>query len=311
MPMYPLLSLAQITIDAELARRLPRRLAYYHLALPIAQDEENITLAMAYPENRRVVEVIQSALGMPITLVRSHPDDIRRALDSLWADERDTHHAVLMGWSATPNQHPALDHYAQSLTVALSLQENITISHADPATFITLVNEGHPALAVCAVTDLETCRAFISSISTSLLLVRGTLTPPRAMLLALRGHTADQRALDWAIPLAQYYDAHITLLAAANPIHAGQGNPLMSDIARLLVSEHPAHVIEYGQMLASMNLRGRIKISDGALEAALARTLDESHYDCVVIATEHKGSFVQGILAQRNDSPSAFLVIKP
>jgi hypothetical protein len=57
--MYPLLALADISIDPELARRLPRRLAYYHLALPIAQDEDDITLAMAYPENRRVVDVFR------------------------------------------------------------------------------------------------------------------------------------------------------------------------------------------------------------------------------------------------------------
>lgn len=309
--MYPLLSLSQITIDAELARRLPRRLAYYHLALPIAQDEENVTLAMAYPENRRVIEMIQTTLGIPVTLVRSHPDDIRRVLDSLWADERETHQAALMGWSATAHNHAALQGYLQSLAGALSLQQNSTISQADPTAFIAQVNQAHPALAVCAVTDLETCRAFITDISTSLLLVRGTFSPPRRILHALRGHTADQRALDWVIPLAQQYDADITLLAAANPIHAGQNNPLMSDIARLILTEHPAHVIEYGQMLASMNLRGRIKVSDGPLEETIVRTLNESHYDCVAIATEHKGSFVQRILAQCTDSTNAFLVIKP
>ncbi len=309
--MYPLLSLSQITIDMELARRLPRRLAYYHLALPIAQDEENITLAMAYPENRRVVDVIQTALGIPVTLVRSHPDDIRRALDNIWANEHETYQAALMGWAATPDDQSALEDCVQSLTRALSLQENISLSHASPSAFIAQVNDAHPALVVCAVNDLALCHVFISGISTSLLLVRGTFAPPRTMLLALRGHTADQRALDWVIPLAQYYDAHITLLAAANPIHPRQDSPLMSDIARLILPEHPAHVIEYGQMLASMNLRGRIKVSDGLLEDAMAQTLNDGQYDVVVIATEHKGSFVQNALTQLNTHSTHFLVIKP
>ncbi len=309
--MYPLLSLSQISIDPELARRLPRRLAYYHLALPIAQDEEDITLAMAYPENRRVVEVIQTALGVPVTPVRSHADDIRRILDTIWTDEGETRQLGIIGWAANPDDETALAAYIQSLVTALSIEETLSISHSPLADFIAQVNAARPMLAVCVSADLDICQTLISGISTSLLLLRGSFALPQTILHALRGHTPDQRALDWVIPLAQHYHAQITLLAASNSVIAPQGNPLMSDIARLILPEHPAQVVEYGQMLASMNLRGRVRVADGLLQDALVQTLEVTPYDLVAIATENNGKFVQSALARLNDNPNAFLVIKP
>lgn len=309
--MYPLLSLSQISIDVALARRLPRRLAYYHLALPIAQDEEDITVAMAYPENLRVVEVIQVALGMPVTPVRSPADDIRRVLDNLWADEGETRQSGLMAWAASAEEEVALEAYSRNLMPALSLGEPLSISQASLVDFIAAVNAARPMLALCAITDLEKCRTLISSVSTSLLLLRGAYAPPRHILHALRGHTPDQRALDWVIPLAQYYKAQITLLAAANSINARQGSPLMSDIARLILPEHPAQVVEYGQMLASMNLSGRIKVADGLLEDVLVELVETEPFEMIVIATESNGKFVQSVLERLNHNTSAFLVIKP
>ncbi len=309
--MYPLLSLSQVSIDPELARRLPRRLAYYHLALPIAQDEDNITLAMVYPENRRVVEVIQTALGTVVTPVRSHADEIRQVLDTIWANEGENRQSGLMGWTTNPDDETALASYMQSLMVALLLEENISISHNPLTDFIAQVNAARPLLAMCVATDLEICRALISGISTSLLLLRGSFTLPQTILHVLRGHTPDQHARDWVIPLSQYYEAQITLLAAANSIMAPQGSPLMSDIARLILPEHPAQVVEYGKMLASMNLRGRIRIADGLLEDVLVHTLEAEPHDLVAIATENNGKYVQGALKRLIGNTSIFLVIKP
>lgn len=309
--MYPLLSLSQIPIDPELARRLPRRLAYYHLALPIAQEEDAITLAMAYPENRRIVEVIQTALGMPVIPVRSHAEDIRRALDNLWSGEGEARWSGLMGWAAQEQDVNGLAGYSQSLKDALAIPESTPISQSSAADFIAQVNAQHPTLAVCAVSDLAICQMLISGISTSLVLLRDAFAPPKTILHALRGHTPDQHALDWLMPMAQFYEAQITLLAAANTFQTKQGSAFMGDIARLILPEHPAQVIEYGHMLASMNLRGRIKLSDGLLEDALIQTLKGTPHDLVAIAAENDGRFVQNVLNRLEDVRGAFLVIKP
>jgi hypothetical protein len=112
---YPLLSLSQISIDPELARRLSRRFAYYHLVLPIAQDEDKITVAMAHPDNQRVVEVISATMGTAITPVRSRPDDIRRLLDAIWDYEGESGQSGLMYWTADSDRWPDLQQYVQDL----------------------------------------------------------------------------------------------------------------------------------------------------------------------------------------------------
>jgi nucleotide-binding universal stress UspA family protein len=248
---------------------------------------------------------------MPVTPVRSHADDIRRVLDTIWTEEGETRQSGIMGWSANPDDEPALAAYLRALTAALASEETTPISHAPLADFNAQVNVARPMLAVCVATDLDLCQALIAGISTSLLLLRGSLALPQTILHALRGHTPDQRAQDWVIPLAQHYNAEITLLAVANALNARVGNPLMSDIARLILPEHPAQVVEYGQMLASMKVRGRIRVADGLLQDVLIQTSEVTPYDLVAIATENNGKFVQSLLARLNDNTSAFLVIKP
>ena len=82
--MIPFLSLETLDLDSQLARQLSRRLAYYHLALPIAQDADGITLAMAHPEDRQVVEVLATALNAPVIPVQSTAATIRQRLDEVW-----------------------------------------------------------------------------------------------------------------------------------------------------------------------------------------------------------------------------------
>ena len=310
--MYPLLSLSQISIDPNLARRLPRRLAYYHLALPIAEDGEDITLAMAYPDNQRVIEVIRSALNaVAITPVRSHGEEIRRVLDSIWEQESETRPSSIVYWSSDPDQRPALQAYAQQIAAALSIDLLDALYNVSLEAFIDQVQLLRPALAICAAPDLATSTNLIARLPTSLLLLRGAFTPPRHILHALRGHTPDQRVLDWIIPLAQNYNAQITLLAVATSVTLKQGNPLISDFARLILPGHPGHVVEYGQMLTDMKLRGRIKIADGLLQDVMIDALENVDYDLVAIATENNGKFIQGILERLTEHTRAFLIIKP
>src|SRR5829696_4660784 len=85
--MYPFLSLADVHLDSDIAQRLPRRLAYYHLALPIAQDADGITVAMAHPEYPKVIFVLEAALGARVIPVRSFAETIRQRLDDVWQRE--------------------------------------------------------------------------------------------------------------------------------------------------------------------------------------------------------------------------------
>lgn len=308
--MYPLLSLSQIEIDSELARRLPRRLAYYHLALPIAEDDAQITVAMAYPDNHRVEEVIRAALGTAIIPVRSHADEIRRLLDAVWQPQDEIERTGLLCWTDNAVRQPDIDVFGQDIATALSLTQNVT-HESSLEDLIECIRETRPALVVCETADPKTLGDLLTRLSTSILLLRGISAPPQNILHVLRGHTPDKRALDWVIPIAQHYDARITLLAAATSVETQRGNPLMSDFASLILPEHPAQVVEYGQMLASMNLHGRIKFAEGQLEQVLITELTTAHYDLVATATEVNGEVIHRVIQRVENINSSFLIIKP
>jgi hypothetical protein len=177
--------------------------------------------------------------------------------------------------------------------------------------FIEQVQRVRPLVAVCESAESQSFTRLVSGPPTSILLTRGMFVPPRRILQVLRGHTPDKHTLDWVIPIAQYYEAEITLLAAATAVQARQGNPLISDFAKLILPEHPAQMIEYGRMLASMNLRGRMRVGDHGLENAIFETLASASYDLIAIAIENDGRFVQRLWQQLSDNQIAYLIVKP
>ena len=95
---YPYLSLDQVPIDAELVRRLPRKLAYYHLALPLAIEGDEVSVALAYPDNALVLDVLEGILGAPIVPVQAEATHIRAVLDRVWQHiERPAPHILSWG----------------------------------------------------------------------------------------------------------------------------------------------------------------------------------------------------------------------
>ena len=50
---YLQLDLNSVTIDAQLAHRVPYALSRYYLALPLGQDNGSVSVAMAYPGNAK------------------------------------------------------------------------------------------------------------------------------------------------------------------------------------------------------------------------------------------------------------------
>ena len=78
----PFLSLKDIDFNPGLAARVPAYLAYYHLAIPVAEEDEQITLWMAYPENPKVISLFVELLGQAVFPVRGSQDEMRYYWDS-------------------------------------------------------------------------------------------------------------------------------------------------------------------------------------------------------------------------------------
>ena len=312
--MHPLLSLAHISIDPELARRLPRRLAYYHLALPIAEDEAHITVAMAYPGKSQVVAVLETVLGAAIMPVRSHPDEIQAVLDQIWRGAGEVRASTFLTWTDKPDQRPLLHDYALGIEAAFGLHYDASGADAHSLDDLLQTAQGmNAALIVAAVVDTHTLEKLLHEATTSVLVMRGSPQFPKAILQVLRGHTPDRYALDWIVPLAHHFAASVTLLAAASPTATDyrQGNPLTSDFANLMLPNHPTLLSEFGQVLASVGISGHRKIRQGALETVIVDECASQSYDLMVMATEAYGAFVYRVVQSLTSSSTAFLIVKP
>ncbi|HVO71875.1 MAG TPA: hypothetical protein VMT24_17625, partial [Aggregatilineaceae bacterium] len=96
---YPFLSLSRVTVDPATARQLPRRLAYYYLALPLARDDDQLTLVMAHPDNQAAVAVLQAVLGERIVPIQGSARELRAALDTVWSGAAESEALHILCWS--------------------------------------------------------------------------------------------------------------------------------------------------------------------------------------------------------------------
>lgn len=302
--MYPFLSLADIELDIELAQRLPRRLAYYHLALPIAQDGEGITVAMVHPENQKVVSVLEGALYAKVIPVRSFPELIRQQLDRVWLVQLAAAPLRVIYWARQTADLDRSMEYVDAFLAALGRETQVDRIDGDD-----LVPTANTDLIIAASLE-ESVPDSLFRTPASVLILNHPEKQPQTLLHLLRGHNPDYRVLDWLIPLAQPNNAAVTLLMG---VDASGKTPLVSDLSSILMGQdkRQAHIAECRRRLTELGINGRLKIRQQPLLTAIHDELAERSYDLVAIAAEAYGDFAQQVGDAIRSQTPAFLVIKP
>lgn len=307
--MYPFLSLADVHLDTDLAQRLPRRLAYYHLALPIAQDADGITVAMAHPDNPKVISVLERALGAQVIPVRSFAETIREQLDRIWLNEQPSSNSAdtstgfrVTHWAASLDARNRSLGYVSEFLAALGREAQVVPSTAgefaaNSDLIIAVVGASMPPSA------LFRTRA-------SLLIVQNPTVFPRSVVHILRGHIPDYRVLEWLIPLAQYVQGDISLFMS---VDGETRKPFVSDMSSIMLAQdrRKQHMDECRRLLSGAKIAGRLKIRQGESLRAIRDELSERPYDLVAVAAEAYGDFAQQVGEVVRETPAAFLVIKP
>ncbi len=296
--MYPFLSLDTIDLDPELAQRLPRRLAYYHLALPIAQDGKSITVAMAHPENQNVVSVLENALGATVIPVRSFAETIRQQLDRVWQLQHGSALLRVAYWARTADALNQSAGYVEALLAGREAQIERCVTEdaaALPAADLVIAADGNAPESLFRT-------------PASVLVLDQPDQLPRTILHVLRGHIPDYRALDWLVSLAQ--GAEITLLLS---VDGEARKPLVSDLSSILLAQdkRQAHVAQCRQMLSEAGITGRLKLRQDSLLAAVQSEVSDHAYDLVATAAEAYGDVAYQISERVRGRCPAFLVIKP
>lgn len=292
MTSFPFLSLKGITIDEALARRLPRHLAYYHRSLPIAQDGDQITVVMAYPDNRVVVGLLETILGGSIIPVRGSEQEIQAALDRSFPPEVDEPFRIL---NCVNEQFAG--YFARLLNAELT---TIEVERTSLENIVTAANSGRYDLTIMKAPKLSELGDLLRTLSTALLIPSPSVKDLlhidiriRSILCILRGHAPDSLMLEWAIRLASASGTPLSLLAIA-----GVEGFRVQGISSLLTPQHPTggHVADCIRVVTEAGIRGTLKLAQGNPIQQIGREVESGSYDLLIVAAEAYGTFIQQML---------------
>jgi hypothetical protein len=279
------------TADGELLKRVDRRVAGYYLAVPIAGEDNCVTVATAYPDNAAALRVLERLLRAAVVPVSSPETDVREAIARIYPESAATQRAIL-AWCDDPAWLPAVNETAAAFGHALG-REVHTLDGATPlAEVIDAAGQGDYGLLVMHPTDEANIKWIVRQSAVSLLLVRGHYAPINHILVALRGFGSDHKTLESVLPFLARERAGATVL----PLSRSAASPL-SD---LLAVDTPIrrHLREFLNELKRYDVDVDVRFSQGDPLTQIAAEVRDGRHDLLVIAAEAEGEFVGQALYQ-------------
>lgn len=313
-PYFSLRDFPEFEIDAELVRQIPRKLAYYHLVLPLSAEGSELSLAMAEPDSPLVIDMLEHLLNATIVPVHSPASEIREVLDRVWRYIPISAPQFLI-WESSLHVHQMAQHLRQIFPASI-----LDLQHEDQNTLLLYTQDDKTALAVidAAKVDVSSLIPLIREAASPLFLLRGDLAPERyfrRIMLALRGHAPDLSALDWVIPLVTTHHSELSLLAVTPPPRAIRTLRLQHSLAAFLdPKREPAqHLAECTQRLDVAGIQGYLKLCQGDPFVQIQAEFSTGEYSLLVIVSEAYGEFVANVLQtiQEAKHPHAVLIVKP
>lgn len=309
--------LSTIPIDKTVASRLPFRIAHYYCALPIAQEDEQITVVMAHGEDPATIDVLESVLGSRIIPLQGNAAEIRAALRELWIGQSSDPEARILCWGQRCTAEAVyLRLIAESLSASIVTLDS-TVHPVESA--LNLAQAGDFSLTALDIPEGQRFSGMVRHANTPLLLLGQETTALKHILVVLRGHSPDHRALDWIIPIATGTHAAVTLLYIALPIvpFYTRETRRFQGLGMLLSSETEpgSHVHKCGARLQAAGIKGYLKFRQGPADQQIADEIAEGSYDFIALAAEARGDFVERVLGKL-ESRSIYegqpiLVMKP
>jgi len=289
MSTYLTLNLSNFIVDPTLVAQVPYGLALYYLALPLARENDQVSVAMAHPENETARTMLGDLLHADIVPVRSSAEAIRAALNRFYPKEPQPGSRIL-AWHSAPCCSDAVNNLSAKFGAVL----NAPVTHLDATqidldSLLNLASEEQYALTVLDTPTTDLLKQALRQSTTPLLLVRGDHCELQRILVAIRGYASDAQAIDWMRPVWAN-EATISLI----PL-------LVSSLAELTGSlsvngttrQHLEHCLTLAdQKSGSIQL----KLRQGNPADRIAAELLQEAYDLLVIAAEGYGDFVAEVI---------------
>jgi hypothetical protein len=279
------------TTDGELLKRVDRRVAGYYLAVPIAGEDNCVTVATAYPDNAAALRVLERLLHAAVVPVSSAETDVRQVIARIYPETAVAARAIL-AWCDDPVWLPAVTTAAEVFGQALAHDVH-TLDCATPLTeVIDTASRGDYALLVVHAADEATMKRIVRQSAVSLLLVRGEFAPINHILVALRGFGSDHKTLESVRPFLARELAGATVL----PLARSAG----SSLSDLLAVDTPIrrHLREFLNELERYDVNVDVRFSQGDPLTQIVGEVRDGRHDLLVIAAEAEGAFVGQALSR-------------
>ncbi len=295
------LALDQLSIEPELARRLPRELAWRHHALPLAEDHGRVTVAIGDPDDAQARDAVLAVLGPESFVVRGDPSTIDARLAEVWGDA--ARHGLELQVCAFPGPVPdELLAYAQALEALLGAHLSRMTTAAELSSLTEEPGREDSDVIILGKGNLPLIRVLLSrsltegelssrhsTIPFAVLVAQEPRWPLGRLLLVLFGERADCVATEWAMRLACSSTASVTVLAVVPPVPAMyHGLSGMEQTLRSLLATDTdlgCQMRLVAQRLVESKVDGTLRLRQGAPDEQVCQEAVEGDYDLVIMAT--------------------------
>jgi len=276
--------------DSELLRRVDRRVATYYLAVPLAGEDDRVTVATAYPDNAGALRVLERLLQAAVVPVAGSEDELLATIARIYP-ENAPGEAAIMAWCDDPAAAGPVIATANAFGRAAG--RPVVIMDATATADEVIARAGYDfSLIVARVPDEDARERLVRQSPVSLLLVRGDYAPTDRTLVALRGYGSDYQTLDRIYPLLAREGSGATVLPLSHPRSARPNGPLNGNA--------PArrHLQQFLHELNRADIRVDIRLSQGDPADQIITELTGGPYDMLVVAAEAEGNFVWRVLSR-------------
>ncbi len=300
------LSLDRLVANPRLARRLSPELARRFHALPIAEQNGRVTVAMADPDDPEARDAIASALGPASCVVRVDAPTIDALISATWDCGEPPPLRMLVCTYPGPSTAP-LCQYSQQLSSLLgaratqvnTLSESRALRAGMGAGQYDLVlfdTARHPLLRRLLTQPIDRTDADQpphwrgGALPFAVLVASRPRWPLRSILLIIWGDEADEAATDWMLRLARASGCAVTALAVVPQVPAMYGRqPCMTQgLPMVLSTSTPLghRMRQTARHLVEWEISGTLRLRQGSPDWQIRRELVEGDYDLVVLATK-------------------------
>lgn len=311
------LQLNKLTTRLGLAQLLPPEVAFRYHALPVAEQDGCITVAMANPDDSEAREVIATALGTAAFMVGGDSEAIDTLLAEIWPElSPATSHLLVYNNPLDCDESAEPVDQVWDFAVALSDLLESRHSYFDPGAPLSDSEQAIRALLAevarigCNLVIIPATvhspfrwltfgsieRRIVETIPTSVLVVRKPRWPLKKVLLVARCEETDEAGARWAIRLARASGAHVTILPIMPPLPALYQVGLEELLTPNTVSG--SQLRQLARQMEQWDIASTLCVRQGDPDWQIREEATENDYDLIVISAERSGRLQRLLLGE-------------